>query len=484
MKRILLLVAIFILYTESSAQSYQIFKTAGGRLENFEAIYDKDELFGYVELVELDKDEALSFTFKYKVLDKNMNTICTGKFKESILKKKFIKDNPNIEYSNGYILFQFIEYFPKGQIITPLYNSFKILNIATNEIVSKGVFQLDDKIRITKSLQETKVAKLIRGFKRVYLSSLEDEGFIMQYNTGFAREYTLLGNDGGIKWHMKRLEEPKRISWNYSLAYYDENYISFLTKKYKAYTKKLGEYLLVLDVKTGNQIALIELSNDKHTFRYSFATTKDNFMTIVGRYFEKHKKDYVGTNESLGLYRRIIDLDNGKIVSEKFLPYGKMAFADISKNGKIKGEGYLDFNKFNENPDGSYFILAETNRKNKYKELYTFIVDKEFETTKIKAYDVERSVGQKYRFSQKLLNDKGRVYFFYDKDSKYRYNLHMIKLDYDTYDLTESQISVDNKESSKLIFPAKTGYIAILERYKKPKEGEKEIELRLERLNF
>ncbi|WP_394798373.1 DUF6770 family protein [Tenacibaculum finnmarkense] len=46
------------------------------------------------------------------------------------------------------------------------------------------------------------------------------------------------------------------------------------------------------------------------------------------------------------------------------------------------------------------------------------------------------------------------------------------------------KIKITNKDSEIKIIPAKPGYVGIVEIFKDPKEGEKALELRLEKLNY
>ena len=170
------------------------------------------------------------------------------------------------------------------------------------------------------------------------------------------------------------------------------------------------------------------------------------------------------------------------------MPYAKFNNLNINENGRIKKEGYLSFQRININPDGSYFIIAEPyirkSSGNIFTELYVFLLDKDFNVSKVTAYDTNRTRGSKYDFSQDLPNKIGKAYFFYDKTDNKEFELNILNYTYSSSAFSVSKMKLSNDLSNISIVPAKTGFVGIREVFKNPKKGEKSLEIRLEKLNY
>ncbi len=487
MKKLNLLLVLFVISNVTFAQSYKILNMIDGVSENFETLTQNDgkDIFGYMDLTKLDLEDKLTETRKYNLLDKNMNSICSGEFKETLLKRKCSKENVQISYNNGYVIFSFIEKFnfdSRSMLVT---QSYQILEVATNKIVAKGYFNkklnLDDNI-----------PKLNKDFHYYIVTPVSDCGFLIktkkEMENGEMADYFYEINFQGEKiWEQDYLNPEAKHKYDYSLFERAQNNLVFLATKTRN-DKKVSDHLLILDAKTGKKIATTELSSNSYSLRFLDVTVQDKQITIIGRFFDKQKRDLVESDESLGLYRRIVDIASGQIVSDVFLPYSKFNSLDINENGKIKKEGYLKFQKIDINPDGNYVILAETYvdkaKGAMFNELYAFILDKDFNPKEVKSFDTKRTRGYKYNFTQDLPSKVGKAYFFYDKNDDKELQLNILNYYFKTNTFSTSKINLNNDNSSLSIVPAKAGYVGIIERFIKFKKGEKSIELRLEKLNY
>jgi hypothetical protein len=480
-----LLTLFFVLTTQIIfSQSYKILNSANGKLSNFESLIDGDDLFGYVELRKLDLEDKLTEKYKYIVLDKNMNTICSGEFIQKLVKRKCTNSNYQIVYNNGHIIFLFEEFF-EDRGFMPIRGSYQILNIESNKIVSADLFDKKQTIDVS-------IPKLNANNYKSYCSSLSDNGFLIQSSKIFEKKglkeyYYAIDFSGKKLWEQVFKTAEAKHEYEYSFFDKDKNNLILLLTKSRN-DKKVSDHLLILDTKTGKEVSFTDLSNEKYTMRFSSVDVKEDKIYVLGRFFEKEKRDRVDADESLGLYRRIIDIKSGKILNEDFLQYDKFKNPNINENGRIKKEGYLSFKKININPDGSYFIIAETyvdkSRGAMYNELYAFTLDKDFKPTEMKGFDVNRTRGSKYSFSQELPNKVGKAYFFYDKNEDKDLELNILKYMYATKTMSIDKMKLDNEKSNINVVRAKTGFIGILEYFKNPKKDEKTLEIRLEKLNY
>ena len=472
------------------AQSYQILNTAAGTLIKFTGLIDEnDELYGYVELRRFDDISKTEVKYGYSILDKNMNVIVSGDFTGNKLFANRYVENYQIKYNNGYIIFSFLEkFYSKGGGLIPVKCFYKIINIESNKIVAEGEY---DKAIANYGNLET--VKSMRYYNAIPLTNV---GFFIQGNPGPYTKSKYASSDsyaidfkGKKIWDVKIKKAEEKHEYEYSFFYIDENINCLIATKTRN-TKKVSHHLLILDAKTGKEISFTDLFNEDYTMRFSYSKLDENKLTIIGRYFEKDRRDNVDDKESLGLYKREIDVKSGKILKDIFVPYSKFKLANISENGKIKGDGYLEFQKIDLNPDGSYFVLAETFKKDitnikTYSELYVFLLDKDLNPIAIKFYDTKISAESKFSFSQKLLNDIGKVYFFYDKDENKKLEINLINFNYTSKEISLSKMNVDNKESEITAFPAKTGYITIKEFFPGASKKDKgKVDIRLEKLNY
>jgi hypothetical protein len=485
MKKLILILFVFLCFQNTFAQSYETIRAAAGRFVKFTSLIDEnDELFGYVELRELDNISKTEVKFGYSILDKNMNVMVSGDFTCSKIEGYNFINNYQIKYNNGHVIFGFYEKFGS----TPLKCFYKIINIESNKIIAKGVYDSD-----IANLKRLKTMRSMRYYNAIPLTNI---GFFIQGNP------TLLTQPFGLKsdsyaidfkgkkiWDLKIKKAEEKHEYEYNFLDIDESIISLIATKTRN-TKKVSDHLLILDVKTGKEVSFTDLFSEDYTMRFSYSKLDENKLTIIGNYFEKDRRDYVNDKESLGLYKREIDIKSGKILKDIFMPFSKFKLSNISENGKIKGDGYLEFQKIDLNPDGSYFVVAETFKKEfvnfkTYSELYVFLLDKDLNPITVKFYDTKISADRKFSFSQKLLNDAGKVYFFYDKDENKKLEINLINFNYASKEISLSKMNVNNEESEIAVFPAKTGYITIKEFF--PGASKKDIgkvDIRLEKLNY
>lgn len=478
MRKILLLITALIISQNAISQSYQIMNSASGSLETFSPLVQDKEIFGYIEVRKMDLEDKLTETHKYIVLDKNMNKISSGDFKIDLYRKKVLTNLYDVTYCNGKIIFCY-EQYTIGASLLRILCSYKILDIANNKIVAENNFVPE--VDFTESTNN-----MLKKYKRFYTYPLlSNDGFLMKsIKNNTETDFYTINFVGETIWNQDKQEIEKKQDIEYNLIESDKDYI-ILMATITRNDKKISDNLLILDSKTGKKVAFTELFSNEFTLKYLDISIKNGKLNMVGRYFEKEKRDRVDFDESLGLYRRIVDLKSGKIESDIFLPFGKFNSLDIDENGRVRKEGYLYFQTVDLNPDGTYFALAETSKKGKYfNELYVFLMDKDFKPMKVEKFDVKKTRGDKYSFSQDLPNKVGKAYFFYDKTEEAEYELNILNFMFDSKTFTTTKMDLKNEKSSIRVMPAKTGFVGIVEYFKDPKKEGKSMEIRLEKLNY
>ena len=475
----------FLLFTSFCfSQSYTVLNATAGEYMAFQPIYDDSELFGYVELRTMNIDENNTVTIKYIVLDKNFNTMCSGTLKEKTSNSRRKKKFNDITYSDGFIRIDFFEYYKALDVEVPFFKTYQVIDLKKNAVVSSGIYNGEIK-EIDK-----KYAKI--DTKGYFCYSLNKTGFlVLETNPD-----TEIGNEACVLyalnfknekiWEYKTNRELKKYLMNYAPINYDEKYIVLEGYFYKK-TKREQRHILVLDAKTGKELLYLPTSSE-YTVTREYTYLNGDKIYTGGRFFEKDSKEEYVTDESLGIYQTIIDIKSNKVIRDKYVKYDQFPDLKINKHGKIRGEGFLSFKRTSINPDGTTFVLGEAywqkQQYRAYTQLYTFLMDKDFNPVKTVEYEVKRTRGSKYDFSQRLANSAGRAYFFFDKNDDKDLELNILNYYFKSQKQAIQKMPITNDDSVISVFPAKSGYVGIAEYFKKPEKTGKFMEVRLEKLNY
>lgn len=285
--------------------------------------------------------------------------------------------------------------------------------------------------------------------------------------------------------------ESDKHFYEYSYFTSDDDVIVLLGQYYKRKTL-LSDHLAIFNTKTGEKISLRKLTENQFDYDYSFAKIIDDKIYILGEYYTKMEGSLQKTDPyKLGIYRKIFDKKTGELISDKKVPYLNLKqYVDIDENGKIKKEGTLYFNDFEVRPDGTNLVFGETykspnffNGLYRFTELFSIVLDNDFEVKEMKSYNVNETTGPKYSYGQTLKNNKGYVSVFIDKNESKKFFLNTLVYKDENKEFKNDKIELEKTGSSIHYFPAKNGYIGIIEYFKKTKEEKRFAELRLEKIN-
>lgn len=505
MKKIISL--LFLLSTLFSfAQSYTVLNETAGEIMAFSPIYEDANLYGYVEVRKMNVDEKANVTFKYIVLDKNFNKICTGDMLEKQSPVRAKRNLYDITFSNGYLKFDFSEriwafgeYVPSRGwgAMDSFFETYQVLDIKNNKIIANGIY--NSKIEVFDKKHFSKDDFFYTNYP------LEGTGFLVKVdgyhggNSGNERNTFYATNFKNEKiWEYKSNEILKKnVSLIINVLDYDNQNI--LLEEFNGYgDKKDIRNFVLLDTKTGKELFKLPIKGT-YLLERENVYLKDGKIYEWGRFFEEekkllyHQKYLYATYEeyekkSLGVFQRIIDIKSAQLTKDKYVKYSEFPTLEINENGKVKNDGFLSFQKCTSNPDGTFMILAESywqkHQYRAYNKLFTFLLDKDFNPIKTTEYEVKRTKGYKYDFSQRLPNKTGRAYFFFDKTDDKDLELNILNYYYKSQKETVQKMPLTNDESSIAIFPAKEGYIGIAEYFKNPEKKGKYMEIRLEKLNY
>jgi len=483
------------------AQQYKILKAASKEFLSFAVLYDrdKDEVFGYIELSRSIRPAKKMEKIYYTVLDKNLNKIVSGDFDEPVAFNKSFLTVGDISYSKGHIFLEFIEKIKKisGNVIyyENLMRHYEILDLKENKVVNSGIIE-DFAKKEGNTIVKTSKRSLKSG-TNIYMFTVlsAPNGFLLNYYI-----YPYKGSLFKIQNIIKLVDFKGKEIWKKSLVSsfkkkdadkmegilgLEDKYlytIKIPARPNTKFTETLTDELVARSLENGDVLANHHIKTDnKYSYKVFFSNLKNGKIVFSGRYRDKKRSK---SHRWLGIFRDVYVWD-GKSFNRKayqFLPFSKMKLPNINEYGKVKNEGYLYFADVDVLDNDEMIYIAETSVKNYYKGLYLFLMNKDFEVVTAKSLITEPSKFPKYRFSHKLQNDKGRIFVFYDKDSRSKYNIHIVKYLFDTKKFTESVINVNLRNGVVRVYPAKKGYIMIVEKYFKPKKDGKLMEIRLEKI--
>ena len=471
----------------SFSQSYTVLNETVGEFMTFTPIYEDSSLFGYVEMRKMNVDESNSNSIKYIVLDKNLNTICSGDLIEKTSNARRKKKIYDVNYANGFIRFDFFEYSQAlGEDVAPYFKTYQVVDLKANKVVSKGIYNPNipdiDK-------QYDKIDN-----SRYNTYSLDQSGFLIVTDHFWKYkgpptetfEFKAVNFKNEKIWEYKSKRAFQKYTLNYSVLNYTDKYI--VMKGFYSKGKKIGnKHILVLDSKTGKELFFTEVSN-QYTLTTDYTSIVGDKVYIGGRFFKENKEGLYLSDESYGIYQTVYDIKTNQTVLNRYVKYEEFTDLKINKTGKVRGDGRLTFQKFSINPDGTNFVLAEAYwQKQEYRaytHLYTFMLDKDFKPLTTTEYEVKRTKGYKYDFTQRLPNKTGRAYFFFDKNDDKDLELNILNYYFKSQKQIVQKMPISNEESTIAVFPAKEGYVGIAEYFKKPEKKGKYMEIRLEKLNY
>jgi len=475
MKKIIFIIFISLGFF-SQAQTYKIIKETNGIFDGFYQLYDfnKEDIFGYMEVTRYDKVSPTKRKLKYKILDKNFNVIKKGEIiKEAHAKKNIVTTSKAI-YNNGHILLISNERAKFNGAYLSVAQMYDLIDIKTNKVVDSKYFDelFEKDPSIIKNLKKHRFGRLISFQRPYFVAPFGDEGF---YVTNLY-DNIVLGFDN--KTYLKNLKLPYSGNWKISPLKADKNNILYFAVK-----NNDKNYISIYDRKAKKFNLKIPLFTNKYTLMQEYLDIKDDKIIIIGEYFVKNKKDRIKAKNALGFYKRVVDIKTGKYIEEIYKPYKDLHIPNLNEKGRFKREGTISVRHIDVTPQGNIMILAESYKGKYAKGLYTFLLDKNLNLIKFKNFITKPSTNYKYDFAQDLANNKGKLYVFYDKDNKKEYNIHFLIFKYADNSITEKKKHINLRKHFLSIGQAKKGYILMMEAYKKPRKGQKQMELRLEKID-
>ncbi|MGM5632076.1 hypothetical protein O2K51_14350 [Apibacter raozihei] len=512
-----LFVTFFLLITNFFySQLVDLAKISSGEFIDYNRIYNKNELYGYIYFFDQGLIDKETLQIEYILFDKNFNKLSTNTFTSKKyfenMKTRFIcgiSDPDELEIS--------IIYSGKENGIYHFFRTNFEISLSTNKISPKYYCINEQLKEIPESFSEykksfTKENKpcYIQYFPKLNSYSIKDDIF----------------EDVGSETYLKFFNDKNEQLWIYeynsnaSKQNYNKSYVRFSTEHYlymleKKYINEVPEEhkISVLDIMTGNKKNeyVIENSQSEYNFENNFDKI-NNHIYITGVYskYKKNKKFNFFESidlDNLGYYKIVLD-SLGNEISKNYILWEELQGSlDIEKNGIVDKkfiltpvthfifkDGSISFlvQKYRPYKNGVLIpiigigdiILSSTEKETLNSDFVLISMDKDFKLKNINTIKVDLVKGfnvyNTFLFSQ-YIKDKTEAFFFiknYIKSEK-KWYLNIYKIS--NGELKEEIIPLHSEKDNYEIIPmqAKEGYI-ILREYN---EKEKYNQIRLEKLN-
>jgi len=488
-------------------------------IRNSGQIMEREELKGYFVFYVSDKVDRHTNEYTIQITDNNLNKIKEIKF----------EDDKNIQvlessYNGNSIMFLF--YNAKEKTLEYRAYGFdgKVKSSYTKELNKRS----------NALLQETYGTKSEEGQNEA-LFSVGDQGYTTVFPVKEGKYYSYEVNffytSQKKQWSYEAAEEQED---KYAAALYlgatDSLVLFEVVKKPKLMSGKIHSFLLALNIFTGKKE--FEITTEFEDFKFypmniSTLNGKSDFM-LMGTYTDKG--DNVTADNTLGLAVYTMN-SKGTVTSKKYNSWENdfSKYLTTDSKGKIKKIGYLYFHKLIQTSDGKIFAIGEGYRKvadgmgiamnvlgmlgggggrsnntmMQTTDLIFIQFNDKFGLESAKVYDKHNNncsmpLGADYVSPHKLAllirAQGGFDYDFTQTDNEHT----RFSVGYDDYErsdnykgktfnsisyaggnLTTDKIELTSKAKWLKIFPAKTGYVMLMEYFKK----DKKLDLRLEKLN-
>lgn len=487
-------------------------------LRNSGEIMDGEELKGYFSFFVSDKVSKSENEYSLQILDKNLAKIKEIKF----------EDDKNIQvlessYNGNAIMFLF--YNKKEKTL-----EYRAYDFNGKQKMSY-VKDLDKKSQSL--LEDTYGTKSDEGQNEA-LFSVGNEGFVTVYPVKekkyFSYEVNFFFSNKRKTWTYEAAEDQED---KFAQAVYlgaTDSLVLFEVIKQKSLMFSGGPHAWLLGINIHNGKKAFEVSteeDDQKLLPMNIAPIRGsrNFL-ILGPYFSPN--DNVVKDASKGIGAWTIN-NQGKVSAKQYNSWAD----DIGKvlptnnRGKVDNVGFVYFHKILQMSDGTYFAVGEGYKKAVsalgvasqllsrnggrgtsmlklvITEMLTFRFDESFKLTDARIYEKNNNTmelpggyevvsphvlalmaksfgGFDYSFT---LTDNEHTklnigYLDYIRSGEDK-GLQFKSISYSNGQITEDKISLRSKAKWTQVFPAKPGFVTILEYFKK----EKRLEYRLEKIN-
>jgi hypothetical protein len=485
---VILFLSGLLFTTKSTAQSASIDKVISFNFKNLKAIQEDGIVKGYYFFYTIDKISKDESLYGLCIYDNNLKQT---HYKE-ITKSNKIK-LLDAKFNNDHFCFHFFDLNEKNYEFV-IYNS---------ELIEKGKFFLPIPKEIAEGMNDAAAMGYGNMFTQTHtVVSLSENGFGV-YGYGFSSrkfEFTGYNNTGTEIWNATTGITDKKMYELLTFVGATNEFIIFDARFYKNMRKPdEGERSLIFfDTKSGKQTQKIAISNLKNTVSFNDLIITPEGYLLLGEYYNKETKQ-----SGIAL---VNVLKNGIISSESYISLKEDAAKIIKdeKQFKLIEDKSVIIQKTLQLNNNKIFVIGELyDKKNIYDiviyEIQNNILTNVFfmskQKTNISSYintvNGTAAVGMMLKMGlannsdycyTSLNSDKSgftTVYCNYEKENNSGDYIIGTSSYTKNGNIVNDQVKLNTKPTNFTVLPAKPGYIAVFEYFKK----EKRINIKFEKLN-
>ncbi len=314
-------------------------------------IMEKDVLVGYYVFYKVDKVDRKTEAFKLELLDNNLGVVKSidiQRPKNSVLLE--------MEYNGKAFIMSFFD----GKKTM----DFMIFDIAGKKIGEKSDSDIPnmEKMMIMQGTQND-------GFEYSTLMSRGADGFVRQtYAKNEKLGYSLeaMNNDITPAWTYNSDPKSEMLEAANMLYATSSTVIAHVIKKKGMMSKKYDTYLLIVDGKTGKKVMEKSMQDQSDLSLLSCNVNEEkNEIIISGEYFAPG--DDQANSKSVGIYFMTLDL-TGKQLTFKKMSWAKdlaklKSTDDGEKKSKDTQNAWIYWHTVEQTKDGHYFAIGEQYKK-------------------------------------------------------------------------------------------------------------------------
>lgn len=508
--------------TVNAQSKLSIDKVYKAYLRNSGAIVEGNQIKGYFLFYQSDKIDRKTNEYTLQILDQNLNKVKDMKFNDD-------KDVQLLEaaYNGNAIGFLF---YNKEQMTTEL----KVYSVTDGKMKYSYVKDIDKKTKkLWETLKNIGMADSDEEGGNSYLFDIENLGFttVLPLRDGRNKTYQVdyYGSENKQQWSYVPADEERWAFPTY-LGATDSLLVLEVMKKKSQFSSDASTTILALNFQTKKVQYEFDDEKDEYTFMPMNLIKLRNTsnLLLMGSFY--NKKDNVMTDFSKGIAMYEIT-SSGKIVNKKYNTWTEdmRKFLPINDKGKIDNVGFLYTHKLVQTPNGKIFAVCEGYKRNANaagialtmlaaagggyanagmtKMVVTDMVVMEFDPSfkVVNAVIFDKKDNTALAGATSDYNSQHAIAFYLKNMGSFDYAFTTADKDYETFSfcyndyerskdykgqtfnairyngekLTTDKIQLTSKATSLRVFPAKPGFVMIMEYFKK----DKRIDMRMEKLN-
>jgi hypothetical protein len=488
-------------------------------LRNSDAIIENDEVKGYFSFYFVDKESKKEYNYMLNIMDNSMKVTYSVE-----LTKPKSKRLLECAYNGERFCFSFIDFKEKSM-------EYLLLDKQGKTVASHLVNDLSpSEINYIYSMASSEDAVYSGG-----LASVGTKGFVrygMEKGKGYRIIMEMFDNNGKSMWTATSGATSKKSYESVSPMLSSEGaVVSLITMRPKLMSSKFSIELVFINPQTGKLMFKVPTVDAKYNYQpvgvtYDIPT---NSYFVYGEYF--NLKDNVLKDKSQGFYFQTIS-NSGKLEKQGYCSWNEDVARVIPMNSKGKFADGMSVTIHNmvRTSDGKIFaigeqfkkaasaggialnVLAGSNNTNvsvveaQINDMMIFQFDENYKLEKVEVVDKVQSkdwLPKGWEFLSTptlgyLMKSYGWFDYVYTSMSPDKKTFNVAYINYDKKKgeegsnyvvgsiaygkdktIVSSKLRLSKKPTSYNVMPAKPGYVAIIEYYRK----EKKIEFRLEKMN-